>query len=190
MTAWLLALLGAALLLILVAVAFRRRAVARERRRVEALERLANRLELSLGEARPPAFPPFEHPTPAPEGDAPLVADRLPGRAALLEAVAAEVDRARAGSTRLTIALVRAVDATTEDSLVEAVREVTGRRAYAVGPNAAAFTLPGLGRADGLGTVARIESRTPSVGRAAEWVPGETPGELVVRLLEEPDGKT
>jgi len=182
-TVWVLAPLGAALLLVGAGVLVRRRALGRERRRVQALEGLAERLELSLGEVRPPTFPPFEHDAPAPGSVAPLVADRLPGRTALLEAVAAEVDRARAGPTRLTIVLVRAADATTGDALVEAVREVTGRRAYAVGPSAAAFTLPGLGRADGLGTVARIESRTPAVGQAAEWVPGETPAELVARLL-------
>ncbi len=70
--------------------------------------------------------------------------------------------------------------------LADAVREVAGRPAYAVGPAASAFTLPGLGRADGLGTLARIESRLPSTGRAVEWRPGETAVELVARLLGEP----
>ena len=188
MTAGLLALLAAALLLLGAAVVFGRRAVARERSRVEALERLAERLELSLDEVRLPTFPPFEHAPPLPEGAATLVADSLPGRAAFLEAVAAEVDRARAGATRLTLVLVRVADGTSPESLVEAVGEVTGRRAYAVGPSAVAFTLPGLGRADGLGVVARIESRSRSVGHAVEWEreQGETPAELVARLLGTP----
>ena len=71
-------------------------------------------------------------------------------------------------------------------TLVVAVDQVTGRRAYAVGPSAVAFTLPGLGRADGLAALARIESRTASSGHAVEWEPGETPVELVARLLAEP----
>ncbi|HEY1317445.1 MAG TPA: hypothetical protein VGF10_09530 [Gaiella sp.] len=186
MTAWLLALVGVALLLLLVGLRARRRAVALEARRVQALDRLAERLDRSLGEVHPPTFPPFEPTAPAAGSAAPLVAERLPGRAALLEAVSAEIDRARAGSTRLTVGLVRVSGPTTGDALVEAVREVTGRRAYAVGPSAAAFTLPGLGRADGLAALARIESRAPSAGHAAEWAPGETPAELVARLLETP----
>jgi len=80
---------------------------------------------------------------------------------------------------------VRVAESSLVDSLVEAVREVTGRRAYAVGPTAAAFTLPGQGRANGLGAVARVGSRTTSVGHAAEWRPEETPGELMARLLAE-----
>ena len=60
MTVWLLALLGAALLLLVAGLVVRRRAVARERRRAEAVGRLAERLEQSLGEVRAPAFPPFE----------------------------------------------------------------------------------------------------------------------------------
>jgi hypothetical protein len=188
MTFWLLALLGAAVALVVVLVV-RRRAVARERRRTEAVGRLAERLEQSLGDVRAPTFPPFEpSAAAAPETPAALVAERLPGRAALLEAVAAEIERAGAGSTRLTVALVRVSGSTTGDALVEAVREVSGRRAYAVGPSAAGFTLPGLGRAEGLGAIAQIESRTPSNGHAVEWEreQGETPAELVARLLGAP----
>jgi hypothetical protein len=183
MTAWLLAL-GAALLLLGAAVLVRRRGVERDRRRAQALGRLAERLERSLGDVRAPTFPPLEPAAPQTEGRMPLVDDRLPGRAALLDAVAAEVERARAGSTRLTIVLVRVAGSEDGDSLVDAVREVTGRGAYLVGPGVVAFTLPGLGRADGLGTVARIESQSPSAGHAVEWMPGETAAELVARLLE------
>jgi hypothetical protein len=183
---WLLALLAAALVLLVVALAARRRTVARETRRVQALERLADRLEVSIAEVRPPTFPPFESPTPADEGVVPLLADRLPGRTALLEGVAVDVEHAGAGSTRLTVVLVRVAGATAPEALLEAVREVTGRPAYAVGPSAVAFTLPGLGRAGGLGALARIEARIACTGHAAEWAPGETPVELVARLLGAP----
>src|SRR6476659_7775176 len=174
MIVWLHVLLGVALVLALIAVAVRRRAVTREARRVQALERLAERLERSLAQVHAPEFRPFEPSAPEPGAMAPLVADRLPGRAAFLEAVAAEIDRAQAGAARLTAALVRV-----------AGDEIAGRRAYAVGPSAVAFTLPGLGRADGLAALARIESRAPSIGHAVEWEAGETPVELVARLLGE-----
>src|SRR6185312_7979708 len=113
---------------------------ARETQRTHELTRLAEQLGVSLAQVYRPSFPPIEPSAPQPGAVAPLVADRLPGRAAFLEAVAAEVERA-----------------------------------YAVGPSAVAFTLPGLGRADGLAALARIESRAPSSGRAVEWKPEETP---------------
>lgn len=186
MTIVLVALLAAAVLLVLVAVVGRRRARAREARRVEALAQLAERLEASLEDLRPPTFQPVEPAASPRGGTVPLVAERLPGRAALLDAVGAEVARAAAGGSRLTVARVRAAGATSPEELADAVREFAGRPAYAVGPAASAFTLPGLGRADGLGTLARIESRLPSTGRAVEWRPGETAVELVARLLGEP----
>ena len=55
---------------------------------------------------------------------------------------AAEVERAQAGAARLTAALVRVAGDTDGGALVVAVDEITGRRAYAVGPNAVAFTPP------------------------------------------------
>jgi len=186
MISGLLGLLGAAFVLVVIAFVVRRRAVAREARRVQELGRLAERLEVSLAQLHPPRFPPIESSAPQPGAVAPLVADRLPGRAAFLEAVGAEIERARAGAARLTAALVRAAGDTDGPTLVVAVDETTGRRAYAVGPSAVAFTLPGLGRADGLAALARIESRAPSSGRAIEWKPDETPVELVARLLGEP----
>ena len=185
MTVWLLALLGVAVVLLVVAVTVRRRAIAREARRMQQLGRLAERLELSLAQVRPPQLPPIE-PSPEPSTVALLVADRLPGRAAFLEAVAAEVERAKAGAARLTAALVRVAGDTDSGTLVVAVDEIAGRRAYAVGPSAVAFTLPGLGRADGLAALARIESQAPSTGHAVEWEPEETPLELVARLLGAP----
>jgi len=186
MIVWLLVIFGATLALVLIAVTVRRRAIAREARRVRELERLAERLELSLAQLHPPEFPPIEPTAPGPGAIAPLVADRLPGRAAFLEAVTAEVERAQAGAARLTAALVRVAGDTDGGALVVAVDEITGRRAYAMGPSAVAFTLPGLGRADGLAALARIESRAPSSGHAVEWERAETPVELVARLLGEP----
>jgi hypothetical protein len=186
MTVWLLVLAAAAVVLVVVAVTVRRRAIAREAQRAQELGRLAERLGLSLAQVHAPKFPPIEPSIPEPGAVAPLVADRLPGRAAFLEAVAAEVERAKAGAARLTAALVRAGGDVDSGTLVVAVDEIAGRRAYAVGPSAVAFTLPGLGRADGLAALARIESRAPSSGRAVEWKPAETPVELVARLLEEP----
>jgi hypothetical protein len=187
MTLWLPTLLAAAVL-VLAALAFtaRRRAVAREAVRVQTRARLAERLEASLHEIRTPKVPSTEPTVRPPRGVAPLVAERLPGRAALLEAVADEVARARAGRARLTVALVRIAGDATSPALFDAVRDATGRPAYAVGPSAAAFTLPGLGRAEGLAAVARIESRTASGGRAVEWQPDETAAELIARLLVEP----
>ncbi len=185
MTAWFAALAAGALLLcVAAAIAARRRAAAREARRVEELGRLAERLESALGALRPLGTAAAVGPPPSPAGDAPLVAERLPGRAALLEAVAGDVAHARASAARLTAVLVRVSDETRPGELVDAVRDVTGRPPYAVGPRSAAFTLPGLGRADGLGALARIESVTASSGRAVEWMPDETAVELVARLLE------
>jgi hypothetical protein len=186
MTDLLLVLLAAAVILVVVAVIVRRRAIAREAQRARELGRLSEQLGLSLAQLHPPSFPPIEPSAPEPGAVAPLVADRLPGRAAFLEAVAAEVERAKAGAARLTTALVRAAGDADSGTLVVAVDEIAGRRAYAVGPSAVAFTLPGLGRADGLAALARIESRAPSTGRAVEWEPAETPVELVARLLEDP----
>ena len=89
MIVWLLVLLGAALVLVLIAVTIRRRAIVREARRVQELAHLAERLELSLAQLHPPEFPPIAASAPEAGTMAPLVADRLPGRAAFLEAVAA-----------------------------------------------------------------------------------------------------
>jgi hypothetical protein len=176
---------GAALVTVVVLTrSARRRAASREARRVEELGRLAERLEASLGAfrtrpPRPPVPVPQIHP-------APLVAGRLPGRAALLEALTTDVERARSRGARLTAVVVRAEGETSPPELVDAIREAAGRPAYAVGPGVAAFTLPDLGRASGLGVLARIESTTPATGRAVEWAPRESAVELVARLLESP----
>jgi hypothetical protein len=176
---------GAALVaVVVVARSARRRAASREARRVEELGRLAERLEASLGAFRAPLPSP---PAPVPQiHPAPLVAGRLPGRAALLEALTTDVERARSRGARLTAVVVRAEGGTSPPELVDAIREAAARPAYAVGPGVAAFTLPDLGRASGLGVLARIESTTTATGRAVEWDPRESAVELVARLLENP----
>jgi hypothetical protein len=188
MIVWLLVpLVAVGLALVAAAVVVRRRRTAREALRARALGRLAEQLDVSLSGLRAPRSPPVAQ-TKQAGGAAPL-AEGLSGRAALLEAVAADVDQAdRAGAQRLTVAVVRLAGKSSASVLYDAVRDATGRPAYAVGPSAAAFTLPGLGRAEGLGALARIESAMPSTGRAVEWKPGETAAELVARLLAAPGG--
>jgi hypothetical protein len=180
---WLLALAaGATLVAVALGLSARHRAGAREARRVTELGRLAERLEASLGELRPP---PAEPATTRPATDSTtLVAGRLPGRTALLEAVTGDVRQAQSSGARLTAVVVRAEGETTSPQLVDAIRAVAGRPAYALGPGVAAFTLPDLGRAAGLGVLARIESMTASTGHAVEWNPRESTVELVARLLE------
>jgi hypothetical protein len=175
-------LVAVGLALVAAAVVVRRRRAAREAARARALGRLAEQLDASLSGLRRPRFPPVGQTAPA--GGTALPDQGLTGRAALLEAVAADVERAdRADAQRLTVAVVRVAGMSSAAALSDAVRDATGRPAYAVGPGAAAFTLPGLGRAEGLGALARIESATPSSGRAVERKPGETAAELVARLL-------
>ena len=186
MTAWPALLLALVAVVVLLAIVRARgRAAAREARRAEALGRLAERVETVLGQLRPPRPPPLEPTLPSAPVPVPLIADRLPGRAAFLEVVAAEIDT-EAGEVRLTVAVARAAAETTCEALADAVREATGEQAYAIGPTTVAFVLRGLGRAAGLGALARIESLAASSGRAIERDPGESSAELVSRLLEPP----
>lgn len=165
-------------------VASRRRRVARARRRLDALTEVAARIDravASLGElalisphdsvaAAPPS------PTPAP-----LVEDDLAGRAGLLRELTLDI-AAHAQGDRLAAAVVRSEhgDAAT---LAHDARSVAGVPVYTVGPRAVALVLPGLGRADALGVLARIETRCPSSGRAVELESGEDAVELAARLL-------
>jgi hypothetical protein len=66
---------------------------------------------------------------------------------------------------------------------VSAVADIVETTVYFVGPDALAFLLPGLGRADALGLVARLEAHLAVSGRAVELEPGESATELVTRLL-------
>ncbi len=54
---------------------------------------------------------------------------------------------------------------------------------YAVRPRAYAAVLPGLGRAEALGVLAKVEARCGARGIAIEAAHGETAVELFVRLV-------
>jgi hypothetical protein len=185
-TAWPAALLAlAAVVVLLTLVRARRRAAAREARRVEALGGLAERVESALAQLRHARPPPVAPPASGAPATVPLIAGVLPGRAAFVDAVVGALD-AESGGGRLTVAVTRVAGETTLEALAGGVRGVTGQEAYAVGPTAVAFVLPGTGRAAGLGALARIESLVASSGRAIERGPGESGAELVARLLEPP----
>ena len=164
-------------------IAVRRRAE-REARRAARLAEIAARIDAavsSIGEVG--VSEPVEPRTAPTSGvTAPDVDDGLPGRLALLAAVDAEVHGARAEGRRLSAAVVRSADAEPRSLAAEAhaVAEVP---VYAVGPRAVALVLPGLGRAEALGVLARIEARCASSGRAVELEAGEDAVELVARLL-------
>lgn len=170
---------------VILLVASRRRHVARARRRLEALTEVAARIDravASLGELtmlssddQADAAPPF----PAP---APLVEDDLAGRAGLLQELALDVAGAHSQGDRLAAAVVRCEDGDAA-TLARDARSVAGVPVYTVGPRAVALVLPGLGRADALGVLARIETRCPSSGRAVELESGEDAVELAARLL-------
>jgi hypothetical protein len=182
-------------LVVLVAAAFvavavlairgHRRRAARARRRLDALTGIAKRIDAavtSLGELTViRSFEALPAP-PDPADPAPLVEADLSGRAGLLQAIAAGVAAARSRGERLAAAVVRAeeCDAAT---LARGARSVADVPVYAVGPRAVALVLPGLGRADALGVLARIEAQCPSSGRAVELESGEDAVELAARLL-------
>ena len=162
-------------------VAARRRLVI-EQRRVAALTALADRIDeavASLSESRPERVP---HAPPEPP-PAPLVAEGLPGRAALVDAAVEQVERAGADGTRLAAALVHATGDQGAEQLARDVGAVVDASPYAVGPRSVVLLLPGLGRAEALGTLARIEAQRGSSGRAVELEPGEEAVDLIVRLL-------
>ena len=170
---------------VILLVASRRRHLAGARRRLEALAEVAARIDravASLGELtmlssdEPVDAAP---PSPAP---APLVEDDLAGRAGLLQELALDVAGALSQGDRLAAAVVRCEDGDAA-TLARDARSVAGVPVYTVGPRAVALVLPGLGRADALGVLARIETRCPSSGRAVELKSGEDAVELAARLL-------
>ena len=164
-------------------IAVRHRAE-REARRAARLGEIAARIEAavsSIGEVGVPA-PAETRAAPRPVERARDVDDHLPGRSALLAAVDAQVHDARSGGGRLSAAVVRSADAEPRSLAAEA-HAVADVPVYAVGPRAVALVLPGLGRADALGVLARIEARCASSGRAVELEAGEDAVELVARLL-------
>jgi hypothetical protein len=180
-----LAAAAATLVLVLVAWRARRRHVAQQAKRLAALEETARRIDTAVASLRELDVHDRAEPLPPPTGDspAPSVADDLPGRAALVEALTERVAEARAEGSRIAAAVVRsgADDATT---LARNVRAVVDAPVYAVGTRSVALVLPGLGRADALGLLARIEAACHTSGRAVELEYGEDGAELVARLLE------
>ena len=170
---------------VILLVASRRRHVARARRRLEALTEVAARIDravASLGELTLISpHDPVEAAPASPER-APLVEDDLAGRAGLLQELALDVAGAHSQGDRLAAAVVRSEDGDAA-TLAREARSVAGVPVYTVGPRAVALVLPGLGRADALGVLARIETLCPSSGRAVELESGEDAVELAARLL-------
>jgi hypothetical protein len=158
---------------------FRRRAIERERRRVDALNDVARRLEgvpASLREGRAAASEPLSR------APAPLAGVEPGGRAALVEATSDAVGRARGGGMRLAAAVVEAADSGA-DTLGGDVASAVGLTNYRVGPRSIAIVLPGASRAEALGVLARIQAGCGATGRAVELEPDESAVELVARLL-------
>jgi hypothetical protein len=169
---------------VILLVASRRRHVARARRRLEALTEVAARIDravASLGELTMLSDEPADAASPSP-APAPLVEDDLAGRAGLLQELALDVAGALSQGDRLAAAVVRCEDGDAA-TLARDARSVAGVPVFTVGPRAVALVLPGLGRADALGVLARIETRCPSSGRAVELESGEDAVELAARLL-------
>ena len=175
---------AAALLVVLVAWRARRRRAARRERRLAALEATARRIDSAVGSLRDLDLHDQDEPAPTVprDGPPPPVAGDLPGRAALVEALTTRVVEARSEGSRVAAAFVRSGDddATT---LARHVRTVVDAPVYAVGTRAVAFVLPGLGRAEALGLLARIEAACHTSGRAVELEQGEDGVDLVARLL-------
>ncbi len=163
----------------------RRRRAARRAHRLAALDATARRIDTAVVSLR--ELDVVDHTERAPleparEGRPPVVADGLPGRAALVAALSERVAEARADGSRIAAAVVRsgADDAT---ALAQNIKAVVDAPVYAVGTRAVALVLPGLGRAEALGVLARIEATCRTTGRAVELEQGEDGIELLARLL-------
>ena len=158
--------------------ALRRGAIERERRRVAALTALADRLgrisaahDLSAAAIEPP-----------PRTPPPLTPIRSRGRAALLDALAEAVRRAAPEGSRLAIALVES-PGTAAAALADDVEAIAGAQAYEVGPRSVALVAPGVGRAEALGLLARVQAVIGATGTAVELEPDEDAIALLTRLL-------
>lgn len=171
--------------IVTLAVASRRRRVARARHRLEVLTEVAARIDRavsSLGELTFISGSGALDQASLSSGPAPLVEDDLSGRAGLLKELAVDVAGAHSHGDRLAVAVVRSEDGDAA-TLARDARSVADVPVYTVGPRAVALVLPGLGRADALGVLARIETRCASSGRAVELESGEDAVELAARLL-------
>jgi type II secretory pathway pseudopilin PulG len=164
----------------------RRRRRERNARRIAALTAVAERIDAavaSLGEAIPTSSAEQASGSRAATAPRPpVIQDGLVGRTALLGAVADAVERARAEDSRLSGAVVRVTE-TDAARLAGVVHDVAQAEAYAVGPRSVALVLPGLGRAEALGVLARIEAQCAASGSAVELGPGEDAVEFAARLL-------
>jgi hypothetical protein len=179
MTTWLLLAVVVALVAAGITAGWvaRRQRASASRRRAETLADVARRVDAAVGSLdAPAASPPGQRSEPAP---APLIEGGTRGRAGLVDAAVEQVAAARAADARLAAAIVR----TAPGIPVSAVAEIVERHVYVVGPEALAFLLPGFGRADALGLVARLDAHLAVSGRAVELEPGESATELVARLL-------
>ena len=176
-TTLLVALLAVAVLVGAAVLTYRRRAIDQERRRVASLEAFAEQIR-TVSETLPDPVTPREPPPRAPRPLAP-VGSR--GRTALLDALNEGVDRARADGTRLSAALVSSSSPAL--TLADDVSTVTGTPAYEVGARSVAIVVPGAGRADVLGLLARIQASCDAHGDAVELEPDEDAIALLTRLL-------
>ena len=183
---------AATLIVALAAWRARRRRARHRAHRLASLETTAQRIDAAVASLRElDVVDRVEHsPVAAVSGaPSPAVADGLPGRAALVEALSERVAQARADGSRIAAAVVRsgADDAT---ALARSVKAVVDAPVYAVGTRAVALLLPGLGRADALGVLARIEATCRTTGRAVELEQGEDGVELLARLMAigQPEG--
>ena len=177
MTTLLVALLVAAVLVGAAVLTYRRRAIEQERRRVASLEAFAEQIR-TVSETLTDPVAPREPPPRAPGTLAPAGSR---GRTALLDALNDGVDRARADGTRLSVALVSSVLPAL--ALADEVSAVAGTPAYEVGPRSVAIVVPGAGRADALGLVARIQASCDAQGDAVELEPDEDAVALLTRVL-------
>ncbi len=177
MTALALAVVLSALL-VLAAWLARRNAVRRENRRLAALTALAEQLERTRVPARE-RVDSIAAPSPRVAASSRGVGH---GRAACVDAVGAAVLESRDRGARLSLAVVTSTSDPT--TVVGAVRSAAGTEVFTVGPDAVAVLLPGRGRAEALGLLARIEAASGAAGRAVELRPDETAVELLARLLK------
>ncbi|MGL6279182.1 MAG: hypothetical protein ACRC50_06460 [Gaiella sp.] len=199
------ALVLASALLAFAVLRSRRRAAARSARANVALSDLATTMHRAAAELERAVRVAERRPRLVLEVDDTTVAaldpaTGLPGRTAFVDALRRQVADARADDRRLALALVAAEGAGI--GLEEAMRRVaTAARettpaasVYRVGEHALALLLAGVGRADAIGAVARIEAalhgEPPRVARAGELEHGEDAIALLARVTALDTGGT
>jgi hypothetical protein len=177
--------IAATLVVALALLRARRRRAVLSARRLATLEATGQRIDAAVASLRELDIADRVEEAPLPPvtgAPVPAVADGLPGRAALVEALSERVAEARADGSRIAAAVVRS-DADDATALARSVRAVVDAPVYAVGARSVALVLPGLGRAEALGLLARIEATCHTTGRAVELEQGEDGVELLARLM-------